>query len=63
VVTAAKDEGLTDRQRYELALETLKQTARRLMLAKRRSEKHLAAYQAGVEQARRVLDGIRKETG
>jgi hypothetical protein len=57
---APEDEGLTERQRYELALETLKQAARRLMLAKRRGVKVLDAYKAGVDRAQRALDAVRK---
>ena len=59
----APEEGLTERQHYELALETLKQAARRLLLARQRNEKDLAAYKARVDQAQRALAAVCNKIG
>lgn len=51
------------RERYELALEKLKQAARRRRAAERRGDRDVAAYQADADEARAAYETVRKELG
>jgi|HubBroStandDraft_2_1064218.scaffolds.fasta_scaffold2195683_1 hypothetical protein len=51
------------RERYEIALERLKQAARRHRTAQLRRDPDLAAYASDVEEARRTYDAVRLEGG
>ena len=55
----------TPRERYERALERLKQAARRSLLAQQRRAPALtqAELRADVEAARRVYEAVRREVG
>jgi hypothetical protein len=49
------------RERYEIALERLKQAARRHRSAQHRRDPDLAEYASDVEAARRLYDAVRLE--
>jgi hypothetical protein len=51
------------RERYEIALERLKQAARRHRQAQLRRDPDVAEYAADVDEARRSYDAVRLEGG
>jgi hypothetical protein len=53
----------TARERYEVALERLKQTALHLRQARLRRDENLAGHQADFDTAQRAYDAVLKRLG